>query len=150
MHGDRPPKINIPGTIVGSGGPNEVWSYGEDAYNIMSRYLQVREQLKPYILRNMQISSNEGIPMMRPLFFDFPDDRLTYTIEDQYMFGKDLLIAPVIEYMAKTRKVYLPAGASWTDALTGKVYKGGQTLDYKVTIDNIPVFCKNGFNFKIK
>jgi alpha-D-xyloside xylohydrolase len=150
MHGDRPPKINIPGTIVGSGGTNEVWSYGEDAYNIMSRYLQVREQLKPYILRNMQISSNEGIPMMRPLFFDFPDDRLTYTIEDQYMFGKDLLIAPVIEYMAKTRKVYLPAGASWTDALTGKVYKGGQTLDYKVTIDNIPVFCKNGFNFKIK
>ena len=66
------------------------------------------------------------------------------------MFGTDLLIAPVLEYLAKTRKVYLPAGASWTDALTGKVYKGGQTLDYKVTIDNIPVFCKNGFNFKIK
>lgn len=149
MHGDRPPRRAIPGAIVGSGGPNEVWSYGEDAYNIMSRYLQVREQLKPYILRNMEISSNEGIPMMRPLFFDFPDDQVTYGIEDQYMFGKDLLVAPVLEYMAKTRKVYLPAGASWTDALTGKVYKGGQTLEYKVTIDNIPVFCKNGFNFKM-
>jgi len=150
MHGDRPPKINIPGAIVGSGGPNEVWSYGEDAYNIMSKYLQVREQLKPYILRNMEIASKEGIPMMRPLFFDFPSDQLCYITEDQYMFGPDLLIAPVLEYMAKTRRVYLPAGASWTDALTGKVYKGGQTLDYKVTIDNIPVFCKNGFNFKIK
>jgi alpha-D-xyloside xylohydrolase len=149
MHGDRPPKISIPGAIVGSGGPNEIWSYGEDAYNIMSRYLHVREQLKPYILKNMEISSKEGIPMMRPLFFDFPSDNLTYTIEDQYMFGPDLLIAPVLEFLAKSRKIYLPADASWTDALTGKVYKGGQTLDYKVTIDNIPVFCRNGFNFKI-
>jgi alpha-D-xyloside xylohydrolase len=149
MHGDRPPRRDIPGTLVGSGGPNEVWSYGEDAYNIMSKYLQVREELKPYILRNMEIASKEGIPMMRPLFFDFPSDKLCYITEDQYMFGPDLLIAPVLEYMAKTRRVYLPAGASWTDALTGKVYKGGQTLDYNVTIDNIPVFCKNGFNFKI-
>jgi len=150
MHGDRPPRTTVPGAMVGSGGPNEIWSYGDDAYKIMSRYLQVREQLKPYILKNMEIASNEGIPMMRPLFFDFPDDQVTYSIEDQYMFGEDLLIAPVLEYMAKTRKVYLPAGSTWTDALTGKVYKGGQTLEYKVTLENIPVFCKNGFSFRIK
>jgi len=101
-------------------------------------------------LKNMEIASKEGIPMMRPLFFDFPDDKFTYTIEDQYMFGPDLLVAPVLEYIAKTRKIYFPAGAFWKDALTGKVYKGGQTIDYKVTIDNIPVFCKNRFDFRIK
>lgn len=150
MHGDRPPRRDIPGAIVGSGGPNELWSYGEDAYQIMSRYLQIREQLKPYILKNMEMASKEGIPMMRPLFFDFPDDQVTYTVEDQYMFGPDLLVAPVVDYMTKTRKIYFPSGALWTDALSGKVYKGGQTIDYNVTIDNIPVFCKNGFNFKIK
>ena len=150
MHGNRQPVVKVEGSSVGSGSPNEVWSYGEETLKIMTRYLQVREQLKPYILKNMEIASKEGIPMMRPLFFDFPEDQLCYITEDQYMFGPDLLIAPVLEYMAKTRKVYLPADASWTDAITGKVYKGGQTLDYKVTIDNIPVFCKNGFSFKIK
>jgi alpha-D-xyloside xylohydrolase len=116
----------------------------------MTRYLQVREQLKPYILKHMEIASREGIPVMRPLFFDFPNDQVCYTTEDQYMFGPDLLVAPVLEYMASGRKIYFPAGASWTDALTGKVYKGGQTIDYKVTLEDIPVFCKNGFDFRIK
>ena len=149
MHGNRPPMLKVEGSSVGTGSPNEVWSYGEETLKIMSRYLQVREQLKPYILKHMEVASKEGIPMMRPLFFDFPDDQQCYTIEDQYMFGPDLLVAPVLEYRASARKVYLPAGASWKDALTGKVYNGGQTIEYKVTIDNIPVFCKNGFKFKI-
>jgi len=150
MHGDRPPRHNVEGALAGSGGPNEIWSYGEDAYKIMSKYLKVREQLKPYILKNMKIASEEGIPVMRPLFLDFPKDQTCYTIDDQYMFGPDIMVAPVIEFKAKSRKIYFPAGASWKDALTGKVYKGGRTVDYKVTIENIPVFCKNGFDFKIK
>lgn len=150
LHGDRPPRHAIEGSIVGSGGPNEVWSYGEDAYKIMSRYIQIREQLKPYILENMKKASEEGIPVMRPLFFDFPNDKMCYDIGDQYMFGPDLMVAPVIEYKAKSRKIHFPEGADWKDALTGKVYKGGQTIDYLVTIDNIPVFCKNGFDFKIR
>ncbi len=150
MHGNRFPMVKIEGSSVGSGGPNEVWSYGDETFKIMSRYLQVREQLKPYILKHMKVASKEGIPMMRPLFFDFPDDQQCYTVEDQYMFGPDLLVAPVLEYMANTRKVYFPVGASWKDALTGKVYKGGQTIEYKVAIDDIPVFCKDGFEFKIK
>ena len=150
MHGKRLPMIKVDGSDVDSGSPNELWSYGEETYQIMSKYLQVREQLKPYILKNMEVASKEGIPMMRPLFFDFPNDPVCYKIEDQYMFGPDLLVAPVLEYKTPSRKIYFPEGSSWTDALTGKIYKGGQTIDYKVTIENIPVFCKNGFNFKIK
>ncbi len=150
MHGNRQPIQPIEGSAVGSGAPNELWSYGDESYQIMARYLQVREQLKPYILKHMEIASKEGIPMMRPLFFDFPDDELCYTTEDQYMFGPDLLIAPVLEYQVNTRKVYFPAGASWKDALTGKVYKGGHTINYAVSLENIPVFCRDGFEFKIK
>jgi len=150
MHGNRQPMVPVEGSKVGSGQPNEVWSYGEDTYGIMTKYLQVREQLKPYIMKNMEIASKEGIPMMRPLFFDFPGDKVCYTIEDQYMFGPDLLVAPVLEYQAKSRTVYFPAGATWKDALTGKVFKGGQTIDYPVTLENIPVFCRNDFNLKIK
>ena len=68
-------------------------------------------------------------------------------IEDQYMFGSELLIALVLEYKTKSRKIYFPAGASRTGNLTGKIYKVGQAIDYKVMIDNIPVFSKNGFEF---
>jgi alpha-D-xyloside xylohydrolase len=98
----------------------------------------------------MEIASKEGIPMMRPLFFDFPADPPCYTTEDEYLFGPDLLVAPVLEYQAKTRKIYFPAGATWKDALTGKVYQGGQTIDYKVDIENIPVFARNDFLFRIR
>ena len=150
MHGQRPPATKIEGSPQGSGGPNEVWSYGEETLGIMSRYLQVREQLKPYILKNMEVASKEGIPMMRPLFFDFPKDQVCYTIEDQYMFGPDLLVCPVLQYQAKTRKIYFPVGSEWKDALTGKVYKGGQSVEYAVTLENIPVFCRNGFGLTIK
>ena len=150
MHGKRLPMIDVKGSQVASGSPNELWSYGEETYKIMSKYLQVRERLKPYILKNMEVASKEGIPMMRPLFFDFPNDQVCYKIEDEYMFGPDLLIAPVLEYKTQSRKIYFPAGSSWTDALTGKIFKGGQTIDYKVALENMPVFCKNGFDFKIK
>jgi alpha-D-xyloside xylohydrolase len=150
LHGDRPPRHKVGGSITGSGGPNEVWSYGDETYKIMSHYLQVRERLKPYILKHMDIASKEGIPMMRPLFFDYPKDEPCYTVEDEYMFGPDLLVCPVLEYRAAGRKVYFPAGATWMDALTGKVYRGGQTVDYKVTIGDIPVFCRGGFDFRLK
>jgi alpha-D-xyloside xylohydrolase len=149
MHGNRQPMIPIPGSIVGTGQPNEVWSYGEQTLGIMTRYLKIRESLRPYIQKHMEIASEEGIPMMRPLFFDFPNDQACYTVEDQFMFGPDLLVAPVLEYQANSRKVYLPAGSDWKDALTGKNYKGGQVIDCQITIDNIPVFCRNGLQLKM-
>ena len=68
----------------------------------------MRERLKPYILEDMKRAREEGIPFMRPLFFDFPKDRITYEIEDKHLFGPDLLIAPVVKEGARKRKVYLP------------------------------------------
>ncbi|MFO7853482.1 MAG: glycoside hydrolase family 31 protein [Bacteroidota bacterium] len=150
LHGIRYPYQDIEGQTVGTGAPNEVWSYGEDAYKIMTHYLEIREKLRPYIMKHMKRSSLDGTPMMRPLFYDFPKDETCYSIEDQYMFGPDLLIAPVYESKVKLRKVYLPAGSKWKDCLTGIEYKGGQIIEIGVSLDHIPVFSRNGFEFSIK
>lgn len=149
MHGVNSPMTILENQITNTGAPNEVWSFGEDALEVMTNYLHVRERLRPYIQKHMDIASEKGIPVMRPLFFDFPEDKECYTIEDQFMFGPDLLIAPVLEAKATSRTLYLPEGSSWKDALTGKIYKGGQSYEFKVTIENIPVFTRNGFDFKL-
>jgi len=149
LHGIRYPYYSIDGQIVGTGSPNEVWSYGEEAFKIFSHYLTVREKLRPYIKKHMDIASKDGTPVMRPLFYDFPQDSLCYSVEDQFMFGPDILVAPVIEAKAVSRKIYLPKGAVWKDALKGKTYKGGQTIEYHVDIENIPVFTRNDFVFKL-
>jgi len=150
IHGVNSPFKEIEGQLTGTGAPNEVWSFGEEAYEIMSHYLDVRERLRPYIQKHMDIASEDGTPVMRPLFYDFPEDEKCYIIEDQYMFGPDILVAPVLKAKATSREIYLPEGSKWKDALTGEVYKGGQSLDYKTTIENIPLFTRNGFDFKLK
>lgn len=86
---------------------------------------------------------------MRPLFFDFNDDKTAWNTEDEYMFGPDLLVAPVMVEKVVERSVYLPAGASWTDAYTGKVYDGGQRVTVPAPLDVIPVFFKDGKKYDI-
>jgi len=81
--------------------------------------------------------------------WSFGGDRKSYTIEDQYMFGPDILVAPVLEAGANSRTIYLPAGSRWKDALTGETFEGGQTIDHAVSIENIPLFTRNGFDFEV-
>ena len=128
----------------GTGAENEVWSYGEDCLQVMKKYLFLRERLRPYIRKQMELTHEKGIPVMRPLFFDFKDDKAAWDVDDQYMFGPDLMVAPVLEAGAASRKVYLPAGASWTDAWTGKTFQGGAVIDADAPIDIIPLFLKDG------
>jgi len=132
-----------------TGGPNEIWSFGEEAYRIIKELLFLRERIKPYIMEQMKRAHEEGIPIMRPLFFDFPYDEITYEIEDEYMFGPDILVAPVVYKGARSRKVYLPQGAEWTDANTKENYKGGQWIECGAPLDKIPVFLKNGAEIPI-
>ena len=77
-------------------------------------------------------------------FFDFCNYRMAWETEDEYMFGPDILVAPVMEENVTERTVYLPEGAQWTDANTKKVYKGGQTVTVPAPIDIIPVFVREG------
>ena len=155
MHGERSPWYEREEEFrngvrqLTSGQDNEVWSFGEDNYKILSNYLFIRERLRPYIRTCMEEASRTGAPVMRPLFFEFPEDEKCWETEDAYMFGADLFVAPVMEAGVTERSIYLPKGAKWTDANTKKVYEGGQTVTVPAPLEIIPVMIRDGKNFDI-
>lgn len=128
----------------GSGADNEVWSYGNEAYEILTKFLEIREKFRPYLDRQFAVCSEKGGAIMRPLLYDFPGDEKTWDIEDEYMLGSDYLVAPVLEYKERGRQVYFPAGAKWTDLWTGKVYEGGSEAYINAGLDSIPLFARDG------
>lgn len=123
-------------------GPNEVWSYGEDAYEILKGLMLLRERLRPYIMEQMRLAHEKGTPPMHPLFYDFPGDKEAWSIEDQFMLGPNILVAPVLYEGAVSRKVYLPSGAVWKDAYTGSRYTGGQYIEREAPLSVIPLFIR--------
>jgi len=123
---------------------NEVWSYGEETCAILSDQIRLRERIKPYVMDQMNIAETSGLPPMRPLFVDFPDDPQAWEVEDQFMFGADILVAPVLSEGLRSRSVYLPKGVTWQDAWTGEPYEGGQTLDADAPLEQIPVYVRAG------
>lgn len=149
MHGERSPWFEREQEFINgvrqltSGQANEVWSFGEENYEILKKYLLIREKLRPYVRECMEAASRTGEPVMRPLFFDFPGDQKAWDTEDAYMFGKSVLVAPVMEAGVADREVYLPEGAEWTEVFTGKKWKGGQTVNAYAPIDIIPVFTRD-------
>ncbi len=155
MHGERSPWYEREEEFIDgvrqltSGQDNEVWSFGEDNYQILSKYLFIREKLRPYIRECMKAASESGAPVMRPLFYDFPEDKTCWEIEDSYMFGPDLLVSPVMSAGAVEREIYLPAGSTWTDAYTKKTYDGGQKITVPAPIDIIPVMVRDGKMYEI-
>lgn len=149
LHGDRLP-YQAPAEAFrdgiarfGSGSGNEVWSFGDEVYTIMVRYLALRERLKPYLRRAFDEASETGAPVMRPLWFEFPDDERAWDISDAYLLGSDLLVAPIFEAGAIDRYVYLPSGARWTDAWTAQEFAGGQVALAAAPLDRIPLFLRD-------
>ena len=129
---------------VSDGAANEVWSFGERAYGIISKLLFLRERLRPYIMKHMDEASETGMPVIRPMFFEFPEDGIAYEVEDQFLFGSDILVAPVLKPGASSREVYLPKGAAWQNVNSGAEYEGGQVIDVAAPLEEIPVFVKQG------
>ncbi|MBL1068179.1 TIM-barrel domain-containing protein [Streptomyces sp. 7-21] len=148
LHGFRLPWLPLGGRMTG--GPNEVWSYGEEAYRIMVRYLRLRERIRPYVAAQMDTASREGLPVMRPLFLHFPGDARAWEVADQFLLGPDLLVAPVTEAGATARDVYLPAGASWTCAWSGEVHEGGRTVRLDAPLDRLPLLLRDGARLPIR
>ena len=148
MHGSRVPHtpiINKAGEVrEQTGAPNEVWSYGEENYEIMVKFIRIREMMRDYTRSLMEETHKIGTPIIRAMFYEFPEDSICWDITDQYMYGADILVAPVCHEHTFSRQVYLPAGASWTDARTGAVYEGGQTLTVDAPIDTLPIFLRDG------
>jgi alpha-D-xyloside xylohydrolase len=103
--------------------PKEPWEYGEDFQDYFRKAVEMKYKLMPYIYTQSRIASEKGLPVLRALLIEFPDDPGAWLIDDQYMLGSDILVAPFFE-TAKTRSVYLPKG-QWVDYQTRKVYEGG-------------------------
>lgn len=147
MHGDREPH-SAPlgckgGGLCPSGAANEIWSYGEQVYRILNKYILLREKMKPYISKLMMEAHEKGTPVMRPLFYDFPGDKTCWNTVDEYMFGPSLLVAPVLYAKECIRKVYFPEGSRWRNIDTGEWFDGGNIIDCDAPIETIPVFLRN-------
>ena len=87
---------------------------------------------------------------MRAMFIDFPEDPRCWELEGQYMLGKDILVAPVLNKGDRTRTLYLPSGADWVYAPDMTVYEGGQTVTVDAPLETIPVFSRGGSNLSIE
>jgi len=146
LHGDREPRqpmiSEIGGGHCASGAANEVWSYGEEVYDICCKYLEIRERLREYTRRIMKEAHEKGTPVIRTMFYEFPEDEKCWEIEDQYMYGDMYLVAPILEAKAVSRKVYLPKEAKWRKFDTDEVLEGGVETEVMLTLDDMPVFEK--------
>lgn len=146
MHGDRGPHdipnlsdLDYGGGFSETGRPNELWSYGEDVYEILKKYLDIRLGMKDYIKSVMDEASQNGSPVIRTMFYEFPEDEKCWDIDDQYMFGSKYLVAPVLYQGMKEREVYLPQG-SWKDIHIGNIFEGERTITAPTPIDIMPVY----------
>jgi alpha-D-xyloside xylohydrolase len=115
--------------------PREPWAFDDAFVEDFRRAVELKYSLMPYIYAQAQQSSARGWPMLRALFLEYPEDPTSWLIEDEYLFGSDLLVAPMIE-AGNDRQVYLPPG-SWIDYQTGKGYRGAQWL--RIAAGRIPV-----------
>jgi alpha-D-xyloside xylohydrolase len=107
--------------------PKEPWDYGEAFQDYFRKTIELKYQLMPYIYAQSKIATTHGWPMTRALFLEFPEDRGSWEIENEYMFGSDILVAPFFEEGQAARNVYLPPG-KWIDYQSGKLYSGGWHL----------------------
>lgn len=147
MHGFRiphtTPLASSGGGAMASGADNEIWSYGQKAEVILTRFVKIRELLKPYLTTLMRQAHEQGDPVMRPLFYQYPSDAATWDDRNsfEYLLGHKLLVAPIMYQDALKRDVYLPVGEVWTNLLDGQRYEGGQSVEISATLSQIPLFC---------
>ena len=104
--------------------PKEPWEYGQAVMDQFRRIVELKYRLMPYVYAQAKDSSDRGLPMTRALFVEFPDDPGSWQVDDEYLFGSDILAAPLLEENARSRNVYLPPG-NWIDYQKGNSYAGG-------------------------
>jgi alpha-D-xyloside xylohydrolase len=143
MHGNRHPNFFTAG-IFSAGGPNEIWSFGDRGYGIMRGLLTLREQLRPYLHSTLDLTTAQGIPPVRPLWFDHGGDPRAVAVNDEFMLGSELLVAPVLSPGVEARSVYLPHGRRWRNVWTQQVHEGGEEIDVAAPLDVIPLFVAQG------
>lgn len=143
LHGSRPRHgEKTPGLLEPSGDPNEIWSFGDRNFEILKDLILLRERLRPYIQKQFDIACETGYPIIRPMFFYYPEDEICYTLDSQYFFGEDILFAPIVNKGQTEKEVYIPDG-EWVLTKDGKTYtKGWHTVHAE--IHEFIAFVKKG------
>jgi len=130
--------------VHGTGEGREPWAFPESTQRILLKYDQLRYRLLPYIYSlSWDVTQRSGT-MMRPLAMDFRADRAALGITDQYLFGKALMVSPVVQPSTTVRTVYLPAGTDWYDFWSGSRHGGGQVVAAKADLATIPLYARAG------
>lgn len=146
LHGDRVPQTPLKhhdgSPTMPTGANNEIWSFGESNTPILEQFIRFRELMRPYVRELMKEAHELGRPVIRPMFYEYPDDRVCWELQDQYLLGSDLLVAPIVYEDTYERKVYLPKGPQWTLIYDGAKYAGGTTVTVPAKLHQIPVFLR--------
>jgi len=122
---------------------NEPWRFGAYYESIIRKYLKLRYQLLPFLYTTLEEAHRTGVPLFRPLVLNYPDDPNTHNLDDQFMIGDDLLVAPVVKPDVTRRLVYLPKGV-WYDYWTSKKYQGGTMIFVEAPLEIVPMFVRGG------
>ncbi len=123
-------------------GRREPWAFGEEAEEIVRSYAELRYSLLPYILAMARKSSRTGVPLVRPLVFDWPLDFDAWSVEDQFLFGDFLMAAPVLERETQ-RRIYFPPGR-WVEFFSGETLRGPGWTVYRAPLRVLPLFVRDG------
>jgi len=121
----------------------EPWRFGKYYEDIIRKYLKLRYSLLPFLYTTLEEAHRTGVPLFRPLVLNYQDDPNTYNLDDQFMIGDALLVAPILKPDVTRRLVYLPAG-NWYDYWTNKRYTGGTMISVDAPLDVVPMFVRGG------
>ena len=132
------------GTRGRTGGQDtEPWAFGTTAEDISKQYIELRYQLLPYIYTFARENYKTGMPLARPLFFDYPADNTLYNYSSSYLWGDAILVSPVVQAGQTSKDVYLPHGR-WVYYWDDQVYEGGQSVNIATPLEIMPIFVKSG------
>lgn len=143
LHGSRNGADRTRDIKEPTGADNEIWSFGDKNLPVLSELIKLRYRLIPYISRQMELASREGIPVMRPMFLEYPEDSICYETGDQYFFGDDILFAPITKRGQTKRQVYLPCG-HWILTKDKTLYEGNQWIEVCAEISEFIAFVRAG------
>jgi alpha-glucosidase (family GH31 glycosyl hydrolase) len=123
------------------------WEYGPEGVATAHKFMELRYRLLPYLYTCSRSARDTGISLVRGMYVEYPQQEAAYSYRHQYMFGPNMLVAPISEpgYGKPVLKdIYLPDGEDWIDYFTGEIYKGGQVINYECPLDRMPVFVRAG------
>ncbi|MFI3263160.1 MAG: glycoside hydrolase family 31 protein [Rikenellaceae bacterium] len=129
--------------IHGYASKTEVWRYGKEFEDMARKFLDIRYQLMPYIYSEAWKVTKDAKLLMAPLAYQYPNDKKTWGIKDQFFFGESMLINPVISYKARERELYLPEG-NWYDFWTNEKIAGGKNITASAPLNSLPIYVKEG------